>query len=82
MILNSKVSDKLQGMIDTCLGIGRVKKKPGRDVQPSGRNGLVYTLYIGQKMLTLSFNDESEEDECISLDTSEGRGFPKERTKF
>jgi len=32
-------------------------------------------------MLTLSSKDEDEGDECNSVDTSEGRGFPNERTK-
>jgi hypothetical protein len=32
-------------------------------------------------MLTCSFNDGTDGDESISVDTPEGRGFPKERTK-
>jgi hypothetical protein len=43
--------------------------------------GWVYTLQSRVEILTLSFNDESEGDECMSVDTPEGRGFPKERTK-
>jgi hypothetical protein len=33
-------------------------------------------------MLTLPFKDGSEGDECISVGNSEGRGCPKDRTKF